>query len=586
MILSRKNLLGSLQADFSATLVDEWFMLGLRHIVLSPGSRSSPLAIALLKHGGFDIHVRLDERSGGFFALGLSKSTNQVVLILTTSGTATTELHPCVVEADQSKVSLLVCTADRPPELHSIGAPQTIDQSNLFLGAVRFFSQPSLASEQNKSTWRSLASRSFYEAIYNPLGPGPVHLNLFFDEPLSTLPQNVTTPRKSGEPWHKVAKSKSIPDLEEFAWVFQQSKRGVILAGQGVFDNSVQLLSQALRWPIIADPISGLRNGSDLVISSAEMLFRVEEFLDIAQPEVVLHLGNPWASRIVNEWIQSLSSAVHLLVDPYWSWIDPKRMASWIIKSDPNLFCSLLLDKVDIVPTNQSWAQLWNWAEKSAQEFLDKNLAFLTETLSEPMVARILFSSLDSKQALFCSSSMPIRDLETFGGHNLLPPKVFANRGVNGIDGVLSSALGVSQGWQGSTFVLVGDLGFLHDVGSLVEHSFIKDGFGVVVVDNNGGGIFSFLPQVNTLDYQEFEKLFATPQNADILKITQGFGIDSVDVSTVDELRQQIKNIKEKKEFRILRIRTNRQENVILHKRIQDQFKVLLSEGIERFITS
>lgn len=536
---------GDRQAAFAATLVDEWVRAGVAHAVVCPGSRSTPLALAVAAEARIAVHVRLDERSAGFTALGIGLATGGPAVVVVTSGTAAAELHAAVVEADLAGVPMIVCTADRPPELRGVGAPQTIDQTRLYGGAVRWFADPGVPDEPSRSSWRSLGSRAVAEAVAAAHGPGPVHLNLPFREPLlgDAVAGGVPEGRPAGAPWHQVHVTAAGPSAAMVAELQEvglaPGVRGLIVAGAGCGrPEAVQALSAALGWPVLADPRSGLRWTGDPVVTAADGILRAPGFAGDHRPALVLALGDRWASKVVNTF---LASAPRIVVDPSGAWPDPERSADRLVRCDPTLFCDSLVARTD--PTDGAaddrWAREWADAELAARGAIasvvdgqlpgpptaaaDAGAPTGAQAWTEPAVARRLVAALPPGTSLVVSSSMPVRDVEAFGATRTDPVHVYANRGANGIDGVVSTALGVAMA-SGPTVALVGDLAFLHDVSALVGPRGEAAPLTVVVADNGGGGIFSFLPPAAALDPDAFEALFGTPQSADVLAVAGGFG--------------------------------------------------------------
>jgi len=507
----------TLQATFAATLVDEWARAGVTDAVVSPGSRSTPLALALAGDPRIRVHVVLDERSAGFFAVGLGLASNRPAVVLTTSGTAAAELHPSVVEAHQARVPVVYCTADRPPDLHGVSAPQTIEQRGLFGAAVRWSAEPGVVEGLPVASWRSIAARAVAEALANVAGPGPVHLNLAFRDPLVEETGELPPGRPDGRPWHRAARPAAAP-ARELAAEFN-GRRGVIIAGARCGRTAVHHLAEALRWPVLADARSMARGGPCSVAAFDELL-RVQGF-DGQAVETVIRLGEPPASKVLSQWLAGLTDADQFVVDPYGRWPDPERRADMVIHCDPTAFCSALLDAVH--PAPEGWLEKWLAAEAAVQSAIDSVLASHPEA-TEPGVARALTSGLDPDVAVFVSSSMPIRDVEWYG-HPASAHRVYANRGANGIDGIVSTSLGVAAARRGAPVVaLTGDLAFLYDAGALMGANNRGLRCTFVVLDNNGGGIFSFLPQASALDPARFDQLFATPQSSDIAALAAAHG--------------------------------------------------------------
>jgi 2-succinyl-5-enolpyruvyl-6-hydroxy-3-cyclohexene-1-carboxylate synthase len=515
----------SVQATFSATLVDEWARLGVTDAVICPGSRSTPLVVPLALQ--LRTHVRLDERSAAFFALGLAKATGRPVVICVTSGTAGAELHPAVVEAHHGRVPLIVCTADRPPELHHTGASQTIEQDRLFTAETRWCADPGVPAAGEEPSWRPLAARAVAESLHGPGGPGPVHLNLAFREPLTeepgAIPPHVDAEAAHGNQSAPVAVGQPLEG------------RGIVVAGGPSFGDAdpatVIGFADRLGWPLLADPLSRCR--VEGTIAAADAIARTEPAL----PDVVVLLGAPWLSKALGQYVAkaAASGAKIVVIDPWRQRPDPQRVATTFVHADANAWLPAAADAG--TPADPGWLASWRSNEERAQRALEE---MLSSELSEPAVARTLHRYAAAADAtVVVSASMPIRDLEWYAPALPVPPRVMANRGANGIDGVVSMALGVAAaGTTARTCALVGDLAFLHDVSGLVSVPEVPCTF--VVLDNGGGGIFSFLPQATTLRPELFETLFATPPRSDLGVVARGFGLPVEDVTELSGLEHAL----------------------------------------------
>jgi 2-succinyl-5-enolpyruvyl-6-hydroxy-3-cyclohexene-1-carboxylate synthase len=543
----------SVQATFCAALVDEWERGGVTDVVVCPGSRSTPMALALARR--LRLHVRLDERSAAFYALGLAMATGRPTVICTTSGTAAAELHAAVVEAHHGCVPLIVCTADRPPELQQVGASQTIDQVGIFTTATRWAHAPGIPDERQQATWRPLAVRALAEALDGPVGPGPVHLNLAFREPLIGEPGEL--PPSSGvarTPPPAAPTSPSSPTTPLIG-------RGLIVAGARATTDAVRLLSLAehLGWPLLADPRSGCR--VEGTIAAADAIVRAEAPL----PDTVLLIGESWLSKALAEYLTRAAQAGArvISVDPWWQWRDPTRIVTEFHHMGSDAFIAAATQSSTPNP-DSAWLSRWQSYETNAQAAIDTTLG---REFNEPQVARHLARHASQSGAtIVVSASMPMRDLEWFAPALPSPPPVLANRGANGIDGVVSTALGVAASGR-PTIALLGDLAFLHDVSGLV-HLPQDLPCTFVVLDNSGGGIFSFLPQAAALPHDTFEQLFGTPPTADISAVASGFGLDVHHVSSLDELDDALVSAQAQRPAALAMIRASvpgRTENVSLH---------------------
>ncbi len=556
----------SVQATFCATLVDEWARLGVTDAVICPGSRSTPLAVPLAQR--MRARVKLDERSAGFFALGLTMQTGRPTVVCVTSGTASAELHAAVVEAHHAGIPLVVCTADRPPELHETGAPQTIEQGDLFGRAIRWSFAPGVPEAGQESSWRPLAARAMAEASWGPSGPGPVHLNLAFREPLTG--EADTLPPRSGPRLARAGLTVTADAGREPL----QGRGIVVVGGQQPSPPDaarVRDLGARLGWPVMADPLSRCRLPG--TIAAADAIVRTAP----PRPDTVVILGQPWLSKALGTYLATAAAggARVIMVDPWWRWADPGRIATEFHRCDPDAW----LDAAwrDGVPCDDEWLPSWLAMEEKAQAAIDEVLA---DGLTEPSLARATYLQAAERGAtLVAAASMPIRDLEWFAPATARPPRVLANRGANGIDGLVSTSLGVASAEPETgtpTVALLGDLAFLHDVSGLVNVPECPCTF--VVADNDGGGIFSFLPQAKELEHSVFERLFATPPTSDLSQVAQGFGLRVDAVRTGAELEVALSQaITSGRGPSLIRaVVPGRTENVALHDSVTQAVRLAL----------
>ncbi len=521
-------------ATFCATLVDEFVRCGITDAVVCPGSRSTPLALALLGEDRIRTHVVLDERSAGFVALGIGAASGVPALVLTTSGTAAVELHPAVVEADLGRVPLIVCSADRPPELHGVGAPQTVDQQRLFGTSVRSFVDPGPPEPATASTWRSLAARVVADACGTP--PGPVQLNLPFREPLVGAVGELPPGRADGRPWHRRVVGAPTPTSQEVddlvaAWADGPAlRRGVVVAGAGLGSDDIAAildLATTLGWPVFADPRSGARSTSEVVVAHVDGLLRVPSFAE-DRPGVVLRFGPPPASKVLGTWLAT-GDALRISVDPAGTWWDPDHVLDVVLAADPagvaTAFAAAVRRRSLTAPVG--WLDRWRAADDRAATAIAATLAG-ADADGEPGVARAVWAAAAADDVLVVSSSMPVRDLEWYAPRRPQPPRVVANRGANGIDGVVSTAVGVALATPATTWLLIGDLASLHDATGLQQAARRAVRLRIVVLDNDGGGIFSFLPQRSSVDGAVFEQLFGTPHGIDLTAFLAVHGVEVV----------------------------------------------------------
>ena len=553
------------QATFCATLVDEWIRLGVRFAMIAPGSRSTPLALAITARSELHVEVFHDERSAAFAALGIGLATRLPAIVLCTSGTAATHFHAAVVEAHQAGVPMLVVTADRPPELHGVGAPQTIDQHRLYGSAVRAFFEPGVATNDGVSLWRDLAADAW--AASASANPGPVHLNLGFREPLvgeagALPPARSASNLPSGDAWPDV-------DVESLAARLDGAD-GVIVAGEGIDDpQAVASLAAVLGWPILADPRSGVGQHPGAV-TTADALLRHAGFASSHPAGVVLQLGAPPASKVVGQWLAA-SGSCHVAVSPYGLVSDPQLLGATQVHAAIGQLCDRLLPLVTLAASTQR-RDSWVAADSAAHAVL-ATLLDDAEVLDDPAAARAVMAAMPEAAALVVSSSMPVRDIEWFAA-----PRgdvhVYSNRGANGIDGVLATAIGVATANQRATVLLIGDVALLHDSSSLAALAGRHIDLTIVVTDNDGGAIFSFLPQATALSTERFEQLFGTPHHTDLVALAAAHGVSARTVDSLTELRAAVSATRR---ISMVRVATNRATNVAVHGRLHDAVAAALT---------
>jgi 2-succinyl-5-enolpyruvyl-6-hydroxy-3-cyclohexene-1-carboxylate synthase len=551
---------------FAETLVDELVRCGVKDACLAPGSRSGPVATALSGNDNVRLHVVIDERSAGFLAVGLARATRRPVVVACTSGTAAANLHPAVVEAHNDRVPLLVLTADRPPELRHAGANQTIDQIKLYGDAVRWFCEVGAPDADSglDAYWRSTACRAVASATSSP--PGPVHLNLALREPLTSAPGAPPKigGRPDGRPWTETTRpaiTAPREELERLAAEIGETERGLIVAGACDIDTAPVLeLAHVAGWPVLAEPGSNLRSGGEAV-SCYEALLRAGDFSCANTPDMVLRIGKIGISRALLTYLAPQVKQV--LVDRDGAWLDPRRSLSRIVRSDPSRLCAELVQNVP-PRRGSAWLHRWMEAEAAARDAIDAVLD-AGDSPSEPRTARDLARVLPDGSTLVVAASMPVRDLDSF-----MEPRtgvrVVGNRGANGIDGFVSTALGVALGSQGPTAALCGDLSLLHDQNGLLLARRDPVDCVFVVVNNDGGGIFSFLPHADS--GESFERLFATPHDVDIAALAGLYGCGYGLVEAAADLDPLVTKALASGGTHIVEVRTERDANVALHRRI------------------
>jgi len=564
---------------FARALVDEWARAGITEACLAPGSRSAPIALALAADDRIRVDVHLDERSASFFALGAAKASGHPAIVLCTSGTAAAHFHAAVLEAHHARVPLLACTADRPPELRDTGAGQTIDQQNLYGDAVRWFCDPGVPEDRRGvgAAWRSVAARAVAESLGPPAGP--VHLNLPFREPLvPTGEPLVDAPgRADGRPWTEFTQARRLPDeatVERLASAVRAAPRGLLVAGwgTGVQPATAARFARAAGWPVLADPISGLRTGEH-AISAYDALLRVPAFAEEHRPDLVVRVGAPPTSKVTNA-VALAADVPQVLVDPDRAWLDPGRVAAEAVAVDDDALLAAGADRLDRPPARSEWLDRWLAADGTARRALDELLDGWEEPF-EGRVARDVIDALPAGATLLVASSMPVRDVESFA-RSRAGLRFLANRGVNGIDGFVSTVLGAAVATStGPVVSLLGDLCLVHDANGLLGAVDRGVDATFVVLDNNGGGIFSFLPQAELPEH--FEALFGTPHGLDLTALAATHGLAAERVEKASEVVPTLDAAIAAGGVRLVIVPTDRADNVDRHRQAADAVERAIS---------
>jgi 2-succinyl-5-enolpyruvyl-6-hydroxy-3-cyclohexene-1-carboxylate synthase len=560
----------------ASAFAEELARCGLRHAIVSPGSRSTPLALALWRQEGIETTVIVDERSAGFFAVGAAQASGAPVALLCTSGSAAANYHPAVCEADHSAIPLVVMTADRPPELRGIGAGQAIDQLKLYGSSVRWFCEVGTHSADDDGLlhYRSTACRAF-AAARGEACPGPVHLNFPFREPLAPLSDDgavtATDPLalngRDGRPLTAVTPIDMEPSqflLDEVAGHIAEADIGVIVAGRQLDPELREPLTHLARvagFPVLAEPTSQLRCGPhdrSYVVTAYDLLLRDDRFREAASPDLVLRFGEMPTSKPLRSWLAE-SGADQIVVDPLGDWNEPTRRAAAILRADPT---ELAAGWAARLGEDRPAPAMWLEAERVAREAIAAELSE-TEQLTEPGLQLALAETYTDGDVVYTASSMPIRDQEAFLPSTDSDATFLCNRGTNGIDGLISSGIGAAHATGKPTTIVTGDLGLLHDLGGLAALRHVSTPVRIVVIDNDGGGIFHFLPQQDALGDEEFESLLGTPRGVDAAKAAALFDLPHRRLESLDDLPATLAA-----GTGLIEIKTDRQTNVEAHREI------------------
>jgi len=555
-------------ASFCAHLA----LSGVTDAYVSPGSRSTPLALALWRHPGIAVHVRVDERSAAFAALGAGKVTGRPAVVACTSGTAAANLHPAVVEAHHSGVPLIVATADRPPELQGRGAPQTVEQTHIFGGAVAHYADAGLPGPDgaDRDWFAHLACRLVaYATGATGAGAAPVHVNLPFREPLAAPPA-VAKVQRARPVVHPASPAEPAPGtIEDLAATVTGAARGLLVLGATTADPSearrlrdgVVGFAGATGWPVVAEAPSQARFGLPShvpVIANHDLVARGGSTVQPPRPQAVLRVGAWPVSKPLAAWIGSAVRHVHLCGSGGWS--DPMGAVTDVVTADPAATLTALARRVEgrcVAP--DAWRAILEQADEVAAA------AIADHATAEGRAVASALAGAEATGALLCvSASMPLRDLDTHTPATSLPVCVVANRGANGIDGVLSTAAGAAAASHLPAVAVLGDVAFRHDALALSDAVADHSALAAVVIDNGGGGIFSFLPQAEIVEPRAFDALFGTPPGIDIAGLAAACGASHV-TCTPDGVAKAVETIVREGRVGVVVVESERGANAAAH---------------------
>lgn len=548
----------------ASILTQTWERLGLSTAIICPGSRSTPLAIAFARSEGIEAIPVLDERSASFLALGIARKSKKPVVIVATSGTAGANFYPAVIEAKESRVPLLVLTADRPPELRFCHSGQTIDQLKLFGTYPNWQAELALPSGEMGILryFRQTAVQAWERSLYPQAGP--VHLNLPFRDPLAPLLEATAADLASqfdpedffagiGQNSQLIHHSSFIlHPLEEW-----QCDRGIIIAGVAQpqhpreYCHAIATLAKTLKFPVLAEGLSPVRNYAQLnpyLISTYDSILRHQQVASQLKPEVVIQIGELPTSKELRSWLD-LTQAKRWIIEESDDNLDPLHGKTTHLR----ISIEQLADIYRRVKSPSVYLQMWYNAEAKVRKAIDSVMAD-TEDLFEGKAAWLLSKTLPPGTPLFIANSMPVRDVEFFWTPNDSTVQPFFNRGANGIDGTLSTALGVAHRQQ-SSVMLTGDLALLHDTNGFLIGKKFQGHLTIVLINNNGGGIFENLP-ISKFD-PPFEEFFATPQKINFAHLCQTYDVEHELITSWQQLEQRL-NPLPSRGIRVLELQTNR----------------------------
>ena len=583
---------------YAVAFVDELQRAGLRNVVICPGSRSTPLAMAFAAQSAIRTWVHVDERSAAFFGLGMAKQSRQPVALLCTSGTAAANFLPALVEATLSHVPLLALTADRPHELRDNGAPQSIDQNRLYGSYAKWFVEVALpeATDAAFRYIRTIADRAVAAAQAIPVGP--VHLNFPFREPLTPgpIPEQPLPPieqrdliawqgRTGNVPYTGVRDVPlSVPENDTIGNVLsliRGAQQGLIIVGpidDPTLTEPLLELAQHLGYPVLADPLSQMRcgvNNRSMVLTSYDAFLRSDSFVESAQPELIIRFGAMPTSKPLLLYLKHYANSPLVVIDGNGGWEEPTQLASQLIHANPTALCQDLIHtlkqrhitEVESKGTSQAWLSLWQNTDTITQQAL-QNTIYDFKEIFEGGVFSELTHLLQDGTILYVGNSMPVRDLDTFFGASKQHIRIMGNRGANGIDGVISSALGASAiAEQHEQVVLVlGDLSFFHDLNGLLAARLHRLNMTIILINNDGGGIFSFLPQASYPEH--FEQLFGTPTGLEFRLVVEMYGGRYQRAENWEAFRKAVNQGIDSSGLDVIEILAERTSNVKMHRQL------------------
>lgn len=564
---------------------------GVRHVCVSPGSRSAPLAVvtALLEDRGLlRSWIHLDERSAAFFALGMAKTLREPVALVCTSGTAAANYLPAIVEARYAGVPLVVLTADRPHELRDRGAGQTIEQVGLYGANVRWFHEVGIPDSSGPPVRhaRSLAARAVAEALGRPRGA--VHMNWSFREPLDP-PSDIGELVDAACDGLHTAGPALVPSMRvptddavaALAALVRSHERGVIACGPNDAPEdlaaAVLELARVSGWPVLAEPTSGTRVGEGPVLARSDLFLRDERFCAAHCPEVVVRIGRSPTSKSQRRWLEERPPRELVLVDPDRVWNDPGALTTRWLEAEPASLCRAVAARLAGPPPRQSrWLEDFLAAEQAAEVAIG-GLLDADKTLLAPRVVGEVAAALPPEAWLYVSNSMAVRDVDAFWPCESRPRRVLSSRGASGIDGVTSSALGAAAASGRHGVLLTGDLSFLHDVGGLLAARRHALSATIVVLDDDGGGIFSHLPIAAHGEAVRFEALFRTPHGVDLRAAAELAGAHYARVDGVDALRSSLATSFQRGGLTIVAVSIDAAANLAQHREIDAAVRAQLA---------
>ncbi|HSW55798.1 MAG TPA: 2-succinyl-5-enolpyruvyl-6-hydroxy-3-cyclohexene-1-carboxylic-acid synthase, partial [Ignavibacteriaceae bacterium] len=579
--------------------IDQLAALGVQYACISPGFRSTPLTYVLSKNRKIKSFINIDERSSAFFALGLARTTKQPVIVVTTSGTAVAELYPAIIEAYQQRTPLIICTADRPPELIGTGANQTINQHNIFKNHIRLFRDLGLPSigETGFHHLQKIAIKAYQIGLTDDRGP--VHLNFPFRKPLEPFsytdevskkffqlkPQRIT---RNKSLYHNTTGNGLAKAFGRLTDELAKTEKGIIIAGPMEYDRElikdIKKLSALLKYPVFADGLSQLRfntNKKDYtILSNFSSILKSENFVREHEPDVIIQFGRTPTSSVFESFLAE-TNADRYLVNSFGDKFDPARNAKAILTIETKTFCDIILSSINqkkITRHKSNWLKDFIYADEISEK-IKSRIIERAKFPNEPYVINEIFKTVPSESNIFIGNSLPVRDLDNFFNSTAKRFNIFFNRGASGIDGVTSTAFGIALSKK-PTVLITGDLSFLHDLNALSIAAKYSIPLIIIVVNNNGGGIFESLPIAGKV--KRFREFFITPHNIELDSIVKSFGINHQLITNRSQLQSHLNKSLNKNSSSVLEIQTNAVQSVELRNKYFNEVKKILNKEFQK----
>jgi len=557
---------------WSSLIIEELIRQGCNYFCISPGSRSTSLTLAVAQNKKSISKIFYDERGGSFHALGYARASGKPAVLICTSGTAAANYYPAIIEAYQDSVPLIVLTADRPPELRAAGANQTIDQVKMFGNYVNwYFELPTPDANISPQFVLTTIDQAYFKSMHSP--KGPVHINCMYREPFfseNELSLNDISSKwqKSGKPFtvYQDTKTNILPDSQLIEKI-NTFDRGIIIAGKmdsHTDSEAVYKLAEKLKWPVFADISSGLRirTNSELIIEHFDLALLSNSFKNSLEPEMVIQFGKRYVSKRLLTYLNELNPENYLVVDDSPDRLDPTHIVTDRIVGNISQFCKSLVPSITGI-IGKNWIENIYKANNKIDELI-KNEFGSKNKLSEISTARIISKNIPQNSGLYLASSMPIRDMDMFAIKNQKNIFLTANRGASGIDGTIASAIGFAEGNESAVTLVLGDLAFIHDINSLYQLASSKYPVFIILINNSGGGIFSFLPIANQRDV--FKDYFSTPHDLTFERSADLFKLKYYNPKSSTELISNYQSANNEQKSAIFEITIDQEENFNLHK--------------------